>query len=633
MPKAPKAKGRPNTQARSTSPPTARARVKPPSQPHTELFIALVGPIGTDLRGVAQELANQLRSYEYRSRRIGLSDFLPSLTWSSLPDVPEDIARGIRSDDPYDERVWALMTAGDSLRGAWQHSGALALLAVSTVEDIREEIERAKAAEEGREPVEDQIVGWPTVERHAYIFRSVKTAGEVATFREVYGPRFFLIGAHCSEQKRIDNLESLIRSRRRNQSEKDWKYAPSQLIDRDWREEVRVSSVRPEARHKPDALDPLAGLGGVAATEEIPAGQDVSGTFHQSDFFVDAEDPTTMRRDIARTLRMMFGHPHETPTRDEYSMFQAAGAARRSAELGRQVGAAIATESGSVIALGTNEVPAFGGGSYWADYPTDPDGKPLDAREYTKDVDTNYAWRKEITDDVEFVVAQELLATAETEQIKIARDEMTRLEVAFRTRVSRSVMAETGIRELTEFGRATHAEMSAILDAARRGLSVQDASLFVTTFPCHGCARSIIESGIKRVVYIEPYAKSKALKLHDDAIELARSRPTPPWQDKVRFQPFVGVSPRRYLALFDAPFRESLGYLPRRSSKGVPTRFEAFRRVAVPIFTDIEGSSLRPTAPMYKHREGRVLDLLQEKFRDSGVGPSSENYEGVRESD
>ena len=55
-------------------------------------------------------------------------------------------------------------------------------------------------------------------------------------------------------------------------------------------------------------------------------------------------------------------------------MFQAAAAMRRSAELGRQVGAAICTKAGDVVTVGTNEVPKAGGGLYW-------EGDEPDARE------------------------------------------------------------------------------------------------------------------------------------------------------------------------------------------------------------------------------------------------------------
>lgn len=97
-----------------------------------------------------------------------------------------------------------------------------------------------------------------------------------------------------------------------------------------------------------------------------------------------------------------------------------------------------------------------------------------------------------------------------------------------------------------EFGRTVHAEMSAITDAARRGVPTQGATLFTTTFPCHNCARHIVAAGVKRVVFIEPYPKSRALDLHKDSIAVDSGCA----DAKVRFEPFVGISPRLYQALF-----------------------------------------------------------------------------------
>lgn len=56
-------------------------------------------------------------------------------------------------------------------------------------------------------------------------------------------------------------------------------------------------------------------------------------------------------------------------------------------------------------------------------------------------------------------------------------------------------------------------------------------------------------SGIKRVVYVEPYPKSKAKLLHPDSICVD---PTVPSTDLVNFEPFEGVSPRQYQEIFDS---------------------------------------------------------------------------------
>jgi hypothetical protein len=89
--------------------------------------------------------------------------------------------------------------------------------------------------------------------------------------------------------------------------------------------------------------------------------------------------------------------------------------------------------------------------------------------------------------------------------------------------------------------------MEAVLACARSGRSPREAPLYVTTFPCHTCTRHIIAAGIARVYYIEPYAKSKAFQLHNDAITDQEDTAN---EGKIPFLPFIGIGPRRYLDLF-----------------------------------------------------------------------------------
>ena len=50
-----------------------------------------------------------------------------------------------------------------------------------------------------------------------------------------------------------------------------------------------------------------------------------------------------------------------------------------------------------------------------------------------------------------------------------------------------------------------HAEMNAIIWAAREGISINGATIYVTLEPCSECSKNLIASGIKRVVYEKPY--------------------------------------------------------------------------------------------------------------------------------
>lgn len=60
---------------------------------------------------------------------------------------------------------------------------------------------------------------------------------------------------------------------------------------------------------------------------------------------------------------------------------------------------------------------------------------------------------------------------------------------------------------------AVHAEANAILFSARHGVATEGADLFTTHQPCEGCAKLIINAGIKSVVFKEHYRLPDGLKL------------------------------------------------------------------------------------------------------------------------
>lgn len=63
----------------------------------------------------------------------------------------------------------------------------------------------------------------------------------------------------------------------------------------------------------------------------------------------------------------------------------------------------------------------------------------------------------------------------------------------------------------TKYPYVVHAEQNAILNA--RGKSLEGCSIYVNLFPCHECARNIIQSGIRKVVYlIDKYAETDSIK-------------------------------------------------------------------------------------------------------------------------
>jgi cytidine deaminase len=217
-------------------------------------------------------------------------------------------------------------------------------------------------------------------------------------------------------------------------------------------------------------------------------------------------------------------------------MYMAKSASLRSSALTRQVGAAIFQKSGEIVSLGCNEVPKAGGGTYRS-------GDKPDGRDFVEGTDPNDQKKGELFVDLinrlfqTNRLSEELGSLGDASKIaeKILQDD------------GPNCARESKLMDLLEFGRDIHAEMSAICDAARKGLAIKKATLYSTTFPCHICAKHIVASGIDRVVYIEPYPKSYAEELHADSIQIEGDGS----DGRVGFQRFIGISPFRYRDLFE----------------------------------------------------------------------------------
>jgi cytidine deaminase len=193
------------------------------------------------------------------------------------------------------------------------------------------------------------------------------------------------------------------------------------------------------------------------------------------------------------------------------------------------VGAAITDDAGRVLGVGTNEVAKPRGGQYW-------EGDSDDGRDFLYgDYDTSDKMRMNLLSDVidrlrklgclsdTCPAISELLAP-ESESYKALRDAQ--------------------LFDTIDFIRAVHAEASALFSA---GYSARGATLYVTTFPCHECARHIVISGVKRVVYIEPYPKSLVSELFRDSISVDANEQS---DQRIQFVPFVGIAPSVYAELF-----------------------------------------------------------------------------------
>lgn len=357
----------------------------------------------------------------------------------------------------------------------------------------------------------------------AYIVNSLKHPDEVEFLRKVYGDGFYLFGIHADEKRRHAYL---VDDKSLTQAQAD--------------ELIRIDE-----------------------DEKIEHGQRTRDTFHLSDFFVSlGKNDDQVKNTVQRFLELLFSNPFRGPTFDEFAMFMAFNSSIRSSDLSRQVGAIIARDQ-QIIATGANDTPKFGGGQYWADVnpATGEVNDAEDGKDYTREKDSNKLAQQEIIEEIAGFLIEQSLTSADKKQ---------ELE---------AVLGRSKISDLTEFGRVVHAEMEAILSCARIGVSTVRASLYCTTFPCHNCAKHIIDAGIERVVYVEPYPKSRALDLHSEAISLKTCHDHQPEKDRVTFEPFTGVGARRFLDLFSM----SLGggsKLKRKDKQGGTVEWMKERAVA-----------------------------------------------------
>ncbi len=321
--------------------------------------------------------------------------------------------------------------------------------------------------------------------RITYIVNSLKHPDEVTRLRNTYTDGFYLIGVHSDKTRRYNYL---------TEEQKIEQADAERLIERD--------------------------------EDEVEGhGQHTRDTFHLADFFVDFDsDLDRFKKSLWRILDLIFGKQNITPNFDEYAMFMAFASSLRSADLSRQIGAVIGRNN-EIIATGANDCPRAGGGLYWMEYndSTHEYVDESDGRDYMRGEDSNKIEQKNMIDEI-----------------------LKNLDASIDKAKVEAVLLKSPIRDITEYGRAVHAEMEALLFCARNTVDTRQATLYTTTFPCHNCAKHIIAAGIKRVVYVEPYPKSKAFKFHSDAIGPQYKQDS----STVAFVPFVGIGPRKFFDLF-----------------------------------------------------------------------------------
>ena len=439
-----------------------------------ELFLGLIAPIGINLDAVEDALTRSFERVAYATNKVRLT--------SIFNDLPHSY--DVDHKNKY-ERYEKLIKAGDKL---CKDTGRKDIFALYGIESLKR-----FGSRDNNDDVPSEVV---------HVFRQIKRPDEITTLKEVFGRNVLFVACYSSKADRTENLiKKLLKTNRgMNRTQLESMALQIMAIDEDER--------------------------------EIPTGQRVTDCYHHADFVLDCTDTAKLSKSIDRLVDIYFGHPFISPSKDEYCSYFANAASYRSLDLSRQVGAAIFSDSCEVIALGCNEVPKAGGGTYWND-------SEYDYRDYALGYDSNQQVKQDM-----------------------ARDALVRLQSSWLQEKYRSLSPErlsyqaleandaplkgSMISDVIEYGRMVHAEMNAITDAARSRKSTQDTTLYCTTMPCHLCTKLVIAAGVKRVVYVQPYPKSLVEELYSDSVSIDKHSTN----GKVSYETLKGVTPNGFRMAF-----------------------------------------------------------------------------------
>jgi deoxycytidylate deaminase len=482
-----------SAQAASTSPSLKPSRALVVENATNEVIFAVVGYVGSGTSEIATTLKGLLENPILPGGKFDVEILKARKVIEAWAQKTGEPLPATPQNNLATTR--AFQDLGDKMRS----KGDYAIVARNLIDLVR----LTRAGKLGiRDPGEKPIA--PDGVRRAYIRDSIRHPAEVELLRRVYQDAFVLVGIVCEAKVRQNRIVN--------------KYTNAGVADAE-------TFMARDAR----------------AVEKY--GQRVSDAFHMADFFVDNTVEQFVDKEpnpdwdisdkLSRLIKIMTAADVVRPTIAETAMHDAYGASLQSACLSRQVGAALLDTSGNIIATGTNEVPRAGGGVYGEGFHADHDDHRCVYQKSGKYCSN--------TKEQNAIINELIEGVPELDVLDGIRKNSLRLE-----------LRDSRVGDLLEFSRAVHAEMDAVFSAARKGVTTVGTRLFVTTFPCHYCARGIVAAGIDEVQYIEPYPKSQALSLHPDAITVNGKDWKEPSKGgtKVLFRAFTGVAPRLYKRAF-----------------------------------------------------------------------------------
>lgn len=332
-------------------------------------------------------------------------------------------------------------------------------------------------------------VGFPKVKKGNLVFDSIRHTEEIERFRN-YSHDFILISVNCSLEERWKRIKE--------------KYEQQGLTEKDFLDDYERD-----------------------ANEDISYGQQVRLCVDNADITIKNEryfDPEHARKDELRKKAEQFipyvaGQDIRPPNIEESMMAAAYTQALSSLCYKRQVGALIHDENGIVLGVGCNNNPP----------PLDP--CYLQWGECYRDI-----YKRDLFEDLE---KDAICCPKCTKPLK------GHLSADYKCTncgcdVDKYYVRDRALSRCT----ASHAEEAAIINVGGRNL--RGCTIYTTTFPCLLCMQKIIKSGIKKIVYCEPYPDHDSAMLLRDVNELNQKLSLP----QIEVELFEGIKARAYFRVF-----------------------------------------------------------------------------------
>src|SRR3990167_28837 len=516
-----------------------------------EIVIGIVAPLGSNREHFIAKLKNTFESSNYIFEKISVLDELINTKPSSIPKTLDYFLK---------------MQICSQLR--FEYSNAiLVTLIIKKIQETRKRIARNPKLNNAKGII--------------YLVDQLKNVGEHQALNYVYGLNYIQISLFSNQIERDNVLKTKFKNTIISNNIIDSYKAPCKKILKNMKIKLKTDNsdfindllskfcdeILPDATHRLIEKD-FNEIDNKFITSK--SGQQISGLFHKSHYYINLDlHESDIDRETSKFINLLFGQNREYPTQDEFGMSLAFQASVRSNFPGdRHIGAAIISEYGEVISVASIRAPSQKSTNptlddrlaiqtgynlfhdnidQWKQFlekltswyhpamlsknVTIESGiiyfkKQKKSLQYkVKDADGNIITGEilfsKLGIDTKSPITLEILKGLLPKLLKITTDRKhTFIDSNLLTIQSKNSLSDISrfIGGLLDFHPCTHAEISAIIDAAKLGVSVRNSTLYTTTFPCHLCAKDIINAGIKRVVYLEAYPKSKNKDLYPNLI-------------------------------------------------------------------------------------------------------------------